>query len=120
MVVLALAEEIDFLLAKTLGVLNSCGFRTIVVNKKYLKFFSKEETILLGKHPKKKVKNGSKSRRRFTFYRHHGFCAIGYAEGARMDFLWWRDLFHKIRRLVWDKGNYSLILPLEKLRELGS
>lgn len=120
MIVLALAEEIDFLLAKTLGVLNSCGFRTMVINKQDLELFSKEKAILLGKHPKKKVKNGGESRRRFAFYRYYGFCAIGYAEGARMDFLWWRDLFHKIRRLVWDKGNYSFILPLEKLRELGS
>lgn len=118
MIFLVLSEEIDFLLGTTIGTLNSCGFKTIVVSKEYLEFFSKEETILLGKHPKKKVKNGGECRRRFAFYRHHGFFAIGYAEGAKIDLLWWRDLFYKIR--PWDKGNYSFILSLEKLRELGS
>lgn len=125
MIILVLAEEMDRALGMTLGVLNSCGFETKVVEERELRALPTERTILIGKHPQKRHNGNSGHRRRFALYRYRGFRSVGYAEGAdsEMDHLWWRDLFYKLRRLIRDEipesERLDLIVPLGRLKELG-
>ena len=125
MVILVLDEEMDQALGMTLGVLNSCGFKTKVLHERELRMLSTERTILIGKHPKKKHNGTNQHRRRFVFHRCHGFRSVGYAEGAdrEIDSLWWRDLYYKLRSLLWEEPEserLDLIIPLARLKKLGN
>ena len=123
MLILVLAEEMDQALGMTLGVLNSCGFKTRVVESRELRILSKQKSILIGRHPQKRHNGHTRHRRRFTLYRRDGLHSIGYADGAEMDHLWWRDLFYKLRQLIWDempeREQLDLVLPLARLKKLG-
>ena len=124
MIILVLADQVNYALGATIGVLNSCGFKTRVIERGELRRFSTQTTIIISKHPRKRY-NGSGHRRRFALYRYDGFRSIGYAEGAdrEVDCLWWRDLFCKIRCLIWDEipeqEQMDLIIPLARLKEWG-
>ncbi len=124
MIILVLVEEIDQALGITLGILNSCGFETRVVEKSELNCIG-SRFVILGKHPQKKHNGNGVHRRRFALYRYRGFRAIGYAKRAdkEMDHIWWRDLFYKLRYVIKtdipESESLELLMPMERLRSLS-
>ncbi len=125
MIIIVLAEEMDRALGMTLGAINECGFETMVVDDRGLDRVAEGKAIIIGRHPRKRHNGESMHRRRFALYRYRGFRAVGYAAGAECDIdcLWWRDLFYKLRHLIENGAPESerldLVVPLERLREMG-
>lgn len=124
MLIVVFVEEIDDLLGVTLGALNECNFETRVIQESHFRILSQNSNklIVLGKHPTKRHNGGSDHRRRFAYYEYCGVQAIGYAEGAKQDNLWWRDLHYKLRDLIRKncsgKEQYDLLFDLSRLSKL--
>ena len=115
-------EEGSKNLAKTKKVLANYGFDIFSIRQlSDIESINIENTniVLLSKHPKRRF-NGNNSRRRFDFYFYNNIRAIGYCEGAPMDFFFWKSLHYRISKrleeMPMDPTRFASV-PLSKLEE---
>jgi len=51
------------------------------------------------------------------------FNVLGYADGAEIDILWWRDLYYKLRQLIQEEVSqedyHKFFIPLQRLKEMS-
>ena len=114
MVVVITIDDINHQLATIVAELNYCGFKTRVVERKYIEN-KKEKVVVLGRHPKRNY-NGKNSRRRFCLYRDKGIIKL--VEGAPLDVLLWRDLYCKLFiAMKAIRPEQKFFLSLNRLRE---